>query len=404
MLKPKKREGLLFIASLVLALLSISAVSVDRLKAHVTWLADPAREGRHAGTPGAAAAAEYISQQLKELGCDVQMQDFGGRRKNVVGRIGKAERYVLLGAHYDGQGPGMPSASDNAAGVAVMLELIRELKGKELPVSMVAVAFDDEEQGLNGSRYYVDHPLYPLDQAQAAIIFDSMGRQFMDLSSWTLFVMGAEYSKELSSVVQKRARPEMLVIGTDLIGPRSDFAGFGLKRVPYLFFTHATHKDYHGEGDTADRVDYTRLAQDSELIVQIIQDLARLQSPPKYLAAPVYPPTEIAGLEHELDLIEKERKDLPQAYRLMFSDFRARLKADDTRELRRLATSALLALATPRLSGFMVSFFLGPYYERENRRDIAAAVYEEALKWETEPSERRALEEKIQALRIPTAK
>jgi Peptidase family M28 len=404
MLKPKKREGLLFIASLVLALLSISAVSVDRLKAHVTWLADPAREGRHAGTPGAAAAAEYISQQLKELGCDVQMQDFGGRRKNVVGRIGRAERYVLLGAHYDGQGPGMPSASDNAAGVAVMLELIRELKGQELPVSMVAVAFDDEEQGLNGSRYYVDHPLYPLDQAQAAIIFDSMGRQFMDLSSWTLFVMGAEYSKELSSVVQKRARPEMLVIGTDLIGPRSDFAGFGLKRVPYLFFTHATHKDYHGGGDTADRVNYTRLAQDSELIAQIIQDIARLQSPPKFLDAPVYPPAEIAGLEHELDLIEKERKDLPQAYRLMFSDFRARLKADDTRELRRLATSALLALATPRLSGFMVSFFLGPYYERENRRDIAAAVYEEALKWETEPSERRALEEKIQALRIPTAK
>jgi hypothetical protein len=146
------------------------------------------------------------------------------------------------------------------------------------------------------------------------------------------------------------------------------------------------------------------LAQDSQLIAQIIQDIARLQSPPKYLNSPVYPPTEIGALEHELDLIEKERTDLPRAYRMMFSDFRARLKADDTRELRRIATSALLALATPRLSGFMVSFFLGPYYERENRRDIAAAIYEEALKSETDPSERRALEEKIQALRAPTAK
>src|SRR5215475_1688432 len=206
MLKPKKREGLLFIASLVLALLSISAVSVDRLKAHVAWLADPARDGRHAGTPGAAAAAEYIAQQLKELGCDVQIQDFGGRRRNVVGRIGKAERYILLGAHYDGQGSGMPSASDNAAGVAVIIELIRELKGKELPVSLIAVAFDDEEQGLNGSRYYVDHPLYPLDKAQAAIIFDTMGRQFMDLNSWSFFVLGAEYSKELANVLQKRTK------------------------------------------------------------------------------------------------------------------------------------------------------------------------------------------------------
>jgi hypothetical protein len=52
----------------------------------------------------------------------------------------------------------------------------------------------------------------------------------------------------------------------------------------------------------------------------------------------------------------------------------------------------------------MVNFYLGPYYERENRRDIAAAVYEEALKWETDPSEQRALQEKIQTLRAPTAK
>ena len=43
-------------------------------------------------------------------------------------------------------------------------------------------------------------------------------------------------------------------VGFVSLGPRSDFAGFGVKKVPYLFFTHATHKDYHGEGDTADRV------------------------------------------------------------------------------------------------------------------------------------------------------
>src|SRR5213595_753133 len=154
----QKLQSLSILAAVLLAaFLSISAVSVDRLKAHVVWLADPAREGRHAGTPGAAAAAEYISQQLKELGCEVQMQDFGGRRKNVVGKVGNGERYILIGAHYDGQGPGMPSASDNASGVAVVIELVRELKSKELPVSLVAVAFDDEEQGLNGSRYYMDH-------------------------------------------------------------------------------------------------------------------------------------------------------------------------------------------------------------------------------------------------------
>lgn len=400
----KTRKVLALLATLLFAFLSIAAISVDQLKEHVTWLASPSNDGRHAGTAGAAAAAEHISQWLKDLGCNVQTQEFGGRRRNVVGKFGTAERYVLMGAHYDGQGSGLPSASDNAAGIAVAIELLRELKGKSLPVSLVVVAFDDEEQGLNGSRYYVEHPLYPLDKAQAAIVFDTMGRQFMDLSSWTMFVLGSEYSKELASVVQKHARPEMLVAGTDLIGSRSDFAGFGLKHVPYLFFTHATHKDYHGPGDTADRVNYAKLAQDSDLIAQIVEDIARLQSQPKFLETPVYPPREINALEHELDLVEKERADLPQAYRMMFADFRARLESDNTRELRQIATSALLALATPRLSGFMINFYLGPYYEGLNRPDIAAAAYEEALKLETDPLERRAIEGKIQALHAPTAK
>jgi hypothetical protein len=388
-----------FLVSLLLALLTLSAVSADRLKVHVTWLSDPARAGRQAGTPGAAAAAEYIARQLKEIGCDVQVQDFGGRRRNVVGRIGTAARYVLLGAHYDGQGPGMPSASDNATGVAVTIEILRDLRSKELPVSLVAVAFDDEEQGLNGSRYYSDHPLYPLENAQAAIIFDTMGRQFMDLSTWTMFVLGAEYSKELAAVVQRRSRSDMLIVGTDLIGPRSDFAPFGVKHVPYLFFSHATHKDYHGSGDTIDRVNFVKLAEDTNLIAQIVEDIARLQTQPKYLTQPVYPAGESAALERQLEVVEKERKDLPQAYRLMFGDFKLRLKSDETRELRRIATSALLALATPQFSSFMLSFYVGPYYERENRRDIAAAAYDEALKWTTDPSEKRDLDEKIRLLK-----
>src|SRR5262245_25292869 len=219
----------------------------------------------------------------------------------------------------------------------------------------------------------------------------------MDLATWTMFVLGAEYSKELADVIQKRSRPEMLVVGTDLIGPRSDFAPFAVKHVPYLFFSHATHKDYHGTGDTPDHIDYTKLAQDSTFIAQIVEDVAHLQSPPQYLSQPVYPAGETATLEKEVELVEKERKDLPEGYRLMFADLKTRLKADDNREVRRIGTTVLLALATPRFSSFMLTFFVGPYYEKANRRDLAVAAYQEALKWASEPAERRELEEKIRA-------
>ena len=386
------------LASLILALLTISAISVDRLKTDVAWLADPAREGRHAGTPAAAAAAEYIAGKFKASGFDVQMQDFGVSRRNVVAKSGTAERYVLIGAHYDGQGTGFPSASDNAAGVAVVLEVAREVKSKSVPVSIVAIAFDAEEEGLVGSRYYSDHPLYPLDKAQAAIILDTMGRTFVDLQTWTMFVLGAENSPELARLVQKRSGPEMLVVGSDLIGPRSDFAPFALKHVPYLFFSHATHRDYHGPGDTPDRVNYAKLAQDATLMEQVVEDVARLQTPPQYLAQPVYPQDETASLKREMETIQKEYKDLPAAYRMMFDDFKTRLTADDSREVRRVATSALLALATPRFSSFMLGFIVAPYYEREGVKDIATAAWEEAAKW-GDDSFRRDAEEKIKSLR-----
>jgi hypothetical protein len=383
------------------ALLSIAAISASTLRRDVEWLSDGAREGRKARTTAAAATADYIAGRFRQMGYEVQFQDFGFGRRNVVARSGAADAHVLIGSHYDGQGAGFPSASDNAAGVAALLELARELKAEKLPVSLVMIAFDDEEQGLNGSRYYAENPLYPLDQASSAIIFDTMGRSFIDLSHWAMFVLGTEYSRELAAIVGKRSNGDMLVVGTDLIGPRSDFAPFAVKRVPYLFFSHGTHRDYHGPEDTPARINYEKLALDVGLISQIVQDIARSAGKPAYLETPVYPPAEKASLIRYLSILESERKDLSSGYRLMLQDMRTRIQTDPSRDALRVATAGLLAIATPRLSSFMLTFILGPYFERENKPAIASAVYEEALKWTTNPAERLELEQKLPALRAP---
>jgi len=111
-----------------------------------------------------------------------------------------------------------------------------------------------------------------MESILAAVVFDSLGRHFIDLREWTMIVLGTESSAELSSVIRKRGKKDMLNVGADLIGPRSDFAAFAGKRVPFLFFSDGTFVDYHGVGDTADRVDYTRLAQESQLIGEVIRD------------------------------------------------------------------------------------------------------------------------------------
>jgi hypothetical protein len=245
----------------------------------------------------------------------------------------------------------------------------------------VIIAFDDEEQGLNGSRYFVDHPLWPLANAVAAVIFDTMGRTFMDLRSWTFFVLGSEYSDELRTIVTKRNGPGMLLAGTDLVGPRSDFAPFAAKRIPYLFFTHATHPDYHGTGDTPDKLNYTRLAQDADLIGGVIRDIASLKAKLTYRDMPAYPDSEVQTLVNLLKTVQAEKKDLPRAYALVFDDMQQRIKPGTSRETLRVAASALLASATPRLSPFMLDFLISPFYEAQGKPEVAAAVKEESARW-----------------------
>jgi hypothetical protein len=366
---------------LLVAFLSAAAIPVDRLRTHVAFLASPDLEGRRSAQPGAVKAAQYIFDQFRQAGFDVRMQEFSNNRRNVVARLGSADRHIILGAHYDGQG-GFPSASDNAAGVALLIELARDLKAMNLPVSLVAIAFDDEEQGLNGSNFYVDHPIFPLEQTEAAIIFDTMGRHFLDLKKSTLFVLGTEYSRELAQVVERRSRPDMLVAGVDLIGPRSDFAGFARNKIPFLFFSHATHKDYHGSGDRPELLDYAKMAEDADLIALMIADLARLTRNPVYLDQPVYQVREAETLVQIIGQLRQERPDLPKVYQDVLADLEQRIKTDRSRATLNVGASALLAVATPRLSSFLLELIVAPAYAKANKPEIARALLEEAARAE----------------------
>jgi hypothetical protein len=180
--------------------------------------------------------------------------------------------------------------------------------------------------------------------------------------------------------VEKRARDGMLVAGVDLIGPRSDFAAFARRRIPFLFFSHATHKDYHGPGDRPELLNYPKLTQDSRLIGDIIADIARLSAKPAYLDKPVYPAKEVDTLVKIMTAVKTEKPDLPPAYRMVFDDMLERIRTDRSRSTLNVAASAMLALATPDLSPFLLELVVAPAYEKAGKREIARAVAEEARK------------------------
>lgn len=107
--------------------------------------------------------------------------------QNVVAKLTGSQHpdeYVIYTAHWDHIGVNEPvegdsiynGALDNASGVAVMLE-IADAYSKLEPKperSVVFLAVTAEEQGLLGSAYYADHPIYPLNKTVANINMDGI--------------------------------------------------------------------------------------------------------------------------------------------------------------------------------------------------------------------------------------
>ncbi|MBC7223939.1 MAG: M20/M25/M40 family metallo-hydrolase, partial [Anaerolineae bacterium] len=96
--------------------------------------------------------------------------------------LAHADEVVIVGAHYDhvGQDPDgtvWPGANDNASGTAALLEIARtwQKEGVVPRRTVLFAAWDAEELGLVGSRYYVEHPSYPLTQTVAMLNLDMVG-------------------------------------------------------------------------------------------------------------------------------------------------------------------------------------------------------------------------------------
>ena len=109
------------------------------------------------------------------------------RSKNVIARVEGTEapeETVLYVAHWDHLGTNEQmegdniynGAYDNATGVAGLLELARAYSELEPAPrrSVLFLAVTAEEQGLLGSRYYAEHPLYPVSSTVAAINMDGL--------------------------------------------------------------------------------------------------------------------------------------------------------------------------------------------------------------------------------------
>jgi hypothetical protein len=257
------------------------AFSKERMLATTRRLAAPEMKGRGAGSAELARAGASIAAAMKEAGLEVLPVD--PTVGNVIGVLRGTQRdwggqSVVVGAHYDHLGDGHPGADDNASGVAVLLELARQMAGSGPGRrTVIFVAFAGEETGLAGSRAYVASTAeWPVAKAIGMVNLDTVGR----LGAGSILVLGTSTADEWVHIVNGAGYvtgAPVKAVANDPGG--SDQISFLAAGVPAVQLFTGAHADYHGAGDTADKVDGDGLVKVAAVTRELVAYLAERDRP-----------------------------------------------------------------------------------------------------------------------------
>lgn len=225
----------------------------------------------------------------------------------------KAET-ILFSGHHDHNGISgteiWHGADDNGSGSVGVVSLAHAFaanaaRGGRGKRSLLFVVYAAEERGLLGSFYMAAHPLRPLETTRAVLNFDMIGRNekesdqtkgLIDIPADTtnrLNLIGRSYSPDYNRTVVE----ENNFVGLDLdyrfdrdyalnIFFRSDQFPFVLHNIPSFWWFTGFHPDYHHPTDTADKINYAKMAKILRLAYLTGWQFANAATPPKFIGNP----------------------------------------------------------------------------------------------------------------------
>lgn len=280
----------------------------DRLAANleqlVRGLALP--QGRRVGQPGHQVAGAWVAEQLRQRGLEPYQGDtyalpyVGGRTSftNYVGLIPGRDQSLsplLIGAHYDSV-IDAPCADDNAASVALTLELAARIRPGELRHDVVVALFDAEEppyfltDSMGSIRFYEDqrdrrgfHAVIISDLIGHDVGLRALGDRTPESIRRLVCVLGAESHPALPRLIETTPTPEnvsAIALLNSYAPDLSDHHIFRLHHHPYLFLSCGHWPHYHRPTDTPDLLNYVKLAALTTWTTDLLGKLDGADLPP----------------------------------------------------------------------------------------------------------------------------
>jgi len=201
----------------------------------------------------------------------------------VIPGTSHADEYVVLSAHFDHLRfcDSVPNANtpvvcngayDNAGSVAAALGIGRKLM-KQRPKRSILLAFwDVEEIGWEGSRYFADSPLVPLESIQVVLNMDSLGANLSPSLRDSTFVIWSETGGFWLKHIVKHAykeddRLEPIMLSEAMGQGSSDHKSFSDRSIPIVFFLSSSNGCYHSDGDEVQYMDLPKLEKEARVIL-----------------------------------------------------------------------------------------------------------------------------------------
>ncbi len=242
--------------------------AAGRAQKHVEAIA---RAPHPMGSAESERVRKTIIRLLEEIGLAAEVQSTAGHDQpapqNILARIKgqgpSGKKALMLCAHYDSVPEG-PGASDNAAGVAVVLETLRALKAAPpLERDLIVLFTDGEESGLLGAHLFAnEHPWSR--EIGLALNFDARGNsgpsvmfETSDSNGWLI--------SQYAEAIQQPLATSLSMDVYKIMPNNSDmtiFKNAGMGGLNFAFGSGLAY--YHTPEDTPENLDQRTLQHHGE--------------------------------------------------------------------------------------------------------------------------------------------
>jgi len=251
---------------------------------------------RPPGSPAIARSQAYIAGILKELGLEVEHQDFLANTpngpvsmKNIVGKtVRSAKPVVILASHYDTKpmmNAAFVGANDGGSSTGLLLELARVLSKRQNAFTVWFVFFDGEEaqrewsetDSLYGSRYFVEK-LKADGQTgaiKALILMDMIGDRDLKLENDT------SSTSSLMDLVRRSAAglgytQYMAASRKGMVDDHLPFIRAGIPAVDLIDYDYGFNNSFwHTPNDTLDKISPRSLKIVGDIVVRTLESLSQ---------------------------------------------------------------------------------------------------------------------------------